>query len=122
MRDPQRNSPRASAAPAVRMLEEADWEWRRRGPTSQAVRAFGVRPDALTRLPGGAGHAWTDGRLVLKPVGFVPEHTWVCEVYAGWADEDVRVPEPVLPGAWTAWDGRLTVGERTCSFRAGTST
>lgn len=42
---------------------------------------------------------WTDGRLVLKPVGFVPEHDWVCEVYAAWASDAVRVPEPVQPNA-----------------------
>lgn len=61
------------------------------------MRAFGVREDALRRLPGGAGHVWTDGRLVIKPVGCVPEHAWVCEVYAAWKSEDVRVPAPVAP-------------------------
>lgn len=81
----------------IHLLEAPDWEWRRRGPTARAVRAFGGRPDALRGLPGGAGHTWTDGRLVFKPVGCVPEHTWVCEVYAAWASPDVRVPEPVLP-------------------------
>lgn len=90
----------------VRLLEDDDWEWRRGGPTDRAVRAFGVRTETLRRLPGGAGHAWTDGRLVLKPVGCVPEHAWVCEVYAGWTSEDVRVPEPVAPlgddgGGWS---------------------
>ena len=90
---------------AVRLLEDTDWEWRRRGPTPRAVHAFGVREDALLRLPGGAGHAWTDGRLVLKPVGCVPEHAWVCEVYAAWDSKDVRVPEPVVPrdGAEVGW-------------------
>ena len=89
---------RADATSATRLLPLADFEWRRRGPTPRAIRAFGVREDALQRLPGGAGHAWTDGRLVLKPVGFVPEHAWVCEVYAAWAaQDDVRVPEPVMP-------------------------
>lgn len=57
----------------------------------------------MRRLPGGAGHVWTDGRLVLKPVGCVPEHAWVCQVYAAWKTDDVRVPEPVEPhGADTA--------------------
>lgn len=32
---------------------------------------------------------------MLRPVGFVPEHNWVCEVYAGWSFTEVRVPEPV---------------------------
>lgn len=96
-----------SSAGRVRLLNDSDWEWRRRGPTSRAVRAFGVREHTLRRLPGGAGHVWTDGRLVLKPVGCVPEHAWVCETYAAWDSEDVRVPEPVEPRgvddvAWSA--------------------
>ncbi|RYP88683.1 TIGR02569 family protein [Nocardioides guangzhouensis] len=85
--------------PALRLLDASDWEWRRRGPTRRAVRAVGARGEDLRRLPGGSGHVWTDGRLVLKPVGCVPEHTWVCEVYAAWRSTDVRVPEPVAPDA-----------------------
>ncbi len=81
----------------TRVLDEADWDWRRRGPTPSSLRAFGVREQSLRRLPGGAGHTWTDGRLVLKPVGCVPEHAWKCEVYVGWNDDAVRVPEPVAP-------------------------
>lgn len=34
---------------------------------------------------------------MLKPVGFTPEHDWVCEVYAVWSCDDVRVPEPLRP-------------------------
>jgi hypothetical protein len=75
-----------------------DGEWRHRGPTPAAVRAFRVRECSLRRLPGGQGQAWTDGRVVLKPVGCVPEHTWKCEVSAAWtARDEVRVPEPVMP-------------------------
>lgn len=81
----------------VRLLEESDWEWRRRGPTPRAVTAFGARAGELRRLPGGAGHTWSDGRLVLKPVGCVDEHAWVCGVYATWASPVVRVPTPVEP-------------------------
>lgn len=66
-------------------------------PTPNAVRAYGVRQEALRRLPGGQGHAWTDERLVLKRVGFAPEHAWVCDVYATWDADEVRVPEPVEP-------------------------
>lgn len=89
----------------IRLLEDDDWEWRRRGPSRTAIEAFGVNIESLQRLPGGAGHAWTDGRLVLKPVGCSPEHDWVCEVYASWTCTDVRVPEPVLPSdaAATGW-------------------
>ncbi len=61
-----------------------------------------MRVDDLRRLPGGAGYNWTDGRVVLKPVGNVPEHNWVCQVFAGWDAPDVRVPEPVAP---TGQDG-----------------
>ena len=79
----------------VRLLGDLDRAWREAGPTPAAVRALGVRVEDLHRLPGGAGHAWTDGRLVVKPVGCVPEHEWVCEVYAHWTATTVRVPEPV---------------------------
>jgi uncharacterized protein (TIGR02569 family) len=88
---------------ALRLLEEPDWEWRRRGPTDLAIAAFDVRADALRRLPGGSGHVWTDDRVVLKPVGCVPEHAWVCEVYAEWASADVRVPEPVADVRGRGW-------------------
>lgn len=89
----------------IRLLGDDDWEWRRRGPSRRAIEAFGVNAKSLQRLPGGAGHAWTDGRLVLKPVGCTPEHDWVCEVYASWTCTEVRVPEPVLPrgAALTGW-------------------
>ncbi len=69
-----RRQPGPVRAAGVRLLEEPDWEWRRSGPSPRAVRAFGVREDELRRLPGGSGHVWTDGRLVIKPVGCVPEH------------------------------------------------
>lgn len=111
--------PGSSAAGGLRLLEEGDWEWRRRGPTPGALRVFGVREDALRRLPGGAGHAWTDGRLVLKPVGCVPEHAWVSEVFATWDNDEVRVPEPVRPGSgadagWSfeGWGGHVFVQGR----------
>lgn len=82
----------------ARLFDDADRWWRRQPPTAEAIRAFGVDVDRLVRMPGGQGQTWTDGRLVLKPVGCVPEHTWICDVYAAWADHDeVRVPEPVLP-------------------------
>lgn len=99
----------SSGAPPrpCRLLQASDWEWRRRGPTERTARAFGVRPSDLRLLPGGAGHAWTDGRLVLKPVGCLPEHAWVCDVFSAWNATEVRVPEPVRPRghdgvAWSA--------------------
>lgn len=102
----QPGSTTVTSPEGVRLLDDADWEWRQRGPTASVIRAFGVREDALRRLPGGMGHAWTDGRLVLKPVGCIPEHDWVCDVYAAWDGHEVRVPEPVRPqlaeaGCWS---------------------
>jgi hypothetical protein len=94
----QQGSTAGDAGPRVRLLAAAEVEWRRRSPTCDAVRAFGVRERSLRRLQGGQGLAWTDGRLVLKPVGCVPEHTWKSEVCAAWtAHDEVRVPEPVMP-------------------------
>lgn len=81
----------------LRLLALDDLAWRRRGPTEAAVRAFRADTATLRRMPGGAGHAWTDGRVVLKPIGCVPEHNWVCDVYAQWTATEVRVPEPVRP-------------------------
>jgi uncharacterized protein (TIGR02569 family) len=73
-------------------------------PSVAVVRAFGAHEPRLRPLPGGQQTAWTDGRLVLKPVGYPPEHAWVCEVYAGWtAAELVRVPEPVRPSPGEGW-------------------
>lgn len=93
----------------VRLFSDTDWNWRELGPSARALHAFGVRQDRLRRLRGGQGHVWSDGRLVLKPVGCAAEHSWVCEVYLRWDDDDVRVPEPVLPqgaeGAGWAADG-----------------
>ena len=110
-------SDRLSSAP-LRLYQEADWAWRQRGPTPMAVRAFGVRADDLRPVPTGA-HAWTDGRLFLKPVGCAPEHAWVCEVYANWTAAQVRVPVPVLPEGpgetgWSSdnWGAQLFISGR----------
>lgn len=86
-----------TSSSGVRLLGEIDLEWRRRGPTPRAVRAFGLREREVRRFPGGAGHVWTDGRAVVKPVGHVPEHDWVCEVFTAWDSDTVRVPEPIFP-------------------------
>jgi hypothetical protein len=108
-----RRSPRP-----VRLLGEADWAWRQRGPTRRAVRAFGARAGELRRMPAGE-HTWTDGRLFLKPVGCIPEHAWACEVYANWTATCVRVPEPVMPHGpgetgWSSdgWGAQLLIRGR----------
>jgi hypothetical protein len=95
---PAHRGSRAGDAPPLRLSNAADGAWRRRGPNDRAVRAFGVRQESLRPLNGGQGLAWTDDRIVIKPVGCVPEHSWVCEVYAVWtAHDEVRVPEPLKP-------------------------
>jgi Phosphotransferase enzyme family len=102
----------------LRLLDHADSAWRESGPTGRAVRAFGVRAGELRRAPAGV-HAWTDGRLFLKPVGCIPEHAWVCEVYANWTATHVRVPEPVLPrgpgeAGWSSdgWGAQVVIRGR----------
>ncbi|HYG93107.1 MAG TPA: TIGR02569 family protein [Nocardioides sp.] len=57
---------------------------------------------------------------MLKPVGYVPEHDWVCNVYAAWDCDAVRVPEPVAPrgcsegGKWSVegWGAHIFVPGR----------
>ena len=88
---------------SVRLHGPADFAWRRRGPTRMVMSAFGARGDALHRMPGGQGNAWTDGRLVLKPVGLVSEHNWVSAVFANWKAPEVRVPEPVTANGEGGW-------------------
>ncbi len=102
----------------LRVYQEPDRAWRERGPTPRAVRAFGVRAGELRPAPAGT-HTWTDGRLFLKPVGCVPEHHWVCEVYANWTATHVLVPEPVMPqgpgeSGWSSdgWGAQLLIRGR----------
>jgi uncharacterized protein (TIGR02569 family) len=113
------------SSPGVRLLGESDWEWRQRGPGPDAVRAFGLRARDVCRLPGGAGYVWTDGRIVVKPVGCVPEHNWVCDVYASWDSDAVRVPEPVRPRGddrsdWSVdgWGAHIFIQGRDCELLA----
>lgn len=117
---PKSDDPVVTEGGSVRLLSELDWEWRWRGPTNRALRAFGAREKSLTRMPGGAGFVWTDGPLVLKPVGCVAEHSWVCAVYADWEAHDaIRVPEPVLPTGTSAEDGWSVDGWGAHIFLSG---
>jgi hypothetical protein len=107
------------SAVGLRVYQEPDHAWRERGPTPRAVRAFGVRAGDLRPAPAGT-HTWTDGRLFLKPVGCVPEHHWVCEVYANWTATHVQVPEPVMPQGpgqtgWSSdgWGAQLLIPGRS---------
>lgn len=91
------------SAAGVRLYDEPDWRWRDAGPSAAAVRAFGVDAESLDPMPGGGGRCWTDGRLVLKPVGQVREHDWICSLYAAWDRSTVRVPDPVHPADGDHW-------------------
>jgi hypothetical protein len=118
----RRHARAAPSAADIRLFDESEFRWRRSGPTARAVRAFGVREDVLRPLRGGAGYTWTDGRVVLKPVGYVPEHDWVCDVYAAWDSDDVRVPEPVEPRVSTAVGGWSVEGWGAHVFARGRDT
>lgn len=106
---------------ALELRTPSSLTWRHREPTRRAVRAFGIHDQSLRPLPGGQGVCWSDGRLVLKPVGYAPEHQWVCQVYAEWrAHDDVRVAEPVEPheadepGGWSVdgWTAQVFLAGR----------
>lgn len=76
-------------------------------PPAKVCRAFGVSASRLRRLAGGQGQTWTDGGLVVKPVENAVEHSWVCDVFAGWSfHEQIRVPQSVAApdGGWV-YDG-----------------
>lgn len=88
---------------SVRLYDDDELAWRRDGPPIEVRRAFGIDEESLRRLPGGMGFNWTDGRVVLKPVGNAQEHNWVCGIYAEWDCADVRVPEPIHPENGIDW-------------------
>ncbi len=58
--------------------------------------------------------------MVLKPVASSVEHSWVCDVYAGWDNPAVRVPRPVAAsdGAWVndGWAAHVFVAGREASI------
>jgi uncharacterized protein (TIGR02569 family) len=84
------------AFPEPRLHDDADRRRLSAGPTARSIAAFGVDESRLSKFPGGQGQVWTDGRVVMKSVGYEPERVWLCEVYAGWTAHDVvRVPEPI---------------------------
>ncbi len=103
MAEGHRFGPEVVTRTGVRLMGDAGRQWRAAGPTPEAVRELDVRAEDLRPLPGGAGLVWTDGRVVVKPVGCVPEHDWVCAVFAEWSADDVRVPEPVHARGRETW-------------------
>lgn len=91
-------------------------------PTEDVLATFDVDPGTLALLPGGQHRAWSDGRIVLKPIGLAAEHDWVCEVYDGWsADDVVRVPKPLRSPdgswSWQGWGAHVFVPGRDATMR-----
>lgn len=73
-------------------------------PPERVLAAFGISDDPVL-LPGGRGRTWSAGRLVLKPVDFLPETLWRAEVLVGLPrSAEFRVARPVraVDGAWVA--------------------
>ena len=69
------------------------------------------------------GFAGPTARFVLKPVGYAPEHRWVCQVYAEWrAHDEVRVVEPVEPRSADEPGGWSVDGWAAHVFLAGRET
>ncbi|MBA3234006.1 MAG: phosphotransferase [Propionibacteriales bacterium] len=91
-------------------------------PPDELCRAFGVDAGAATLLDGGQGRTWRVGDLVLKPVDHVVEHAWVSDVFSGWSQTQVRVPEPVctLDGSrsYAGWAAHRWLEGRTASMRS----
>lgn len=88
-------------------------------PPPEVLAAFGVTAPAHP-LAGGQGRTWLAGDVVLKPVDWEPEHTWVCDVYEAWTEAEVGVPRPLRAGEeWAAggWGAHVLVPGATA--RAG---
>jgi uncharacterized protein (TIGR02569 family) len=102
-----RSTTSGPAGPATpRLHSAADRQRLAAGPTQRTLAAFGVDDTRVSVLRGGQGQTWSDGRVVLKSVGFEPERTWISAVCADWTAHDVvRVPEPV-PARQPDGDGR----------------
>lgn len=71
-------------------------------PPQRIREAFGATGEPVL-LAGGQERTWLVGDLVVKPVDHLVEHAWVSEVFAGWSDARVRVPEPARArtGSWS---------------------
>jgi uncharacterized protein (TIGR02569 family) len=87
-------------------------------PPPSACRAFGVTDEPVL-LPGGFSQtAWRAGGVVLKRVAHQDEHAWVCDVYDGWVEPDVRVPRPLRAetGSWShdGWGAHVWLEGEPC--------
>lgn len=70
-------------------------------PSDDVLRAFSAT-ECPTPLPGGAGHSWRSGNLVLKPGGGML-HDWLCTALDGltWRGVRVAAPVPAASGSWS---------------------
>jgi len=89
-------------------------------PPDTVLAAFGITDEPVL-MPGGKGGTWSAGRLVVKPVEFLPETLWRAEVLdalPGSAEFRVARPVRTRDGAWVAdgWEaGHLVEGEPDAS-------
>ncbi|MGH7922743.1 MAG: hypothetical protein ACREQM_22780 [Candidatus Dormibacteraceae bacterium] len=99
-------------------------------PAESVVIAFGGDPGRLHSLPGGRGHAWAAGGVVLKPADLTAEELrWQRAVLVGLHPEGVRVAPPratregaLVVDGWTAWErleGRHEPGRWEAIIAAG---
>ncbi|MDI1463663.1 hypothetical protein QEZ54_22020 [Catellatospora sp. KI3] len=72
-------------------------------PPPHVLAAFGATAPP-TPLPGGQGHTWLSGTIVLKPAGLPAEHEWTATTLAAIPDTpQLRLarPIPAADGHWT---------------------
>lgn len=81
-------------------------------PSAHAVLAFGGDPARLHSLPGGRGHSWAAGEIVLKPLDLsLEELRWQWRLLPELHPQDVRLAPPrrtatgdLVVEGWTAWE------------------
>ena len=81
-------------------------------PSTAAVLSFRGDPGRLHSLPGGRGHAWAAGDVVLKPLDLsLEELAWQWKVLPGLHPQQVRVAPPrraitgeLATEGWSAWE------------------
>ena len=77
----------------------------RSAPSSDVIRAFGAKPNALVRLPGGEGRSWRAGTIVLKSERQPALIGWLADLLGNVPDSrEFRVARYV-----SATDGSLIV-------------
>ncbi len=99
-------------------------------PSVSTVLSFEGDPARLRPLPGGGGHAWAAGDVVLKPLDLsLEELSWQWKVLPALHPEEVRLAPPrmavtgdLVVDGWTAWErleGRHQPGQWEQIIAAG---